>query len=99
MDLKTAASTRMASRGAVRVAIVGAYIAFLAAGIIVYSRSQRHEVAAAPLSTNGFAGQPSTAMNTPAVFDRDVFAFDKACFLEAVMKAATRFPIASRDWL
>src|SRR6266481_3191574 len=37
----------MASRGAVKVAIVGACIALLAAGIIVYSRSQRHEVAAA----------------------------------------------------
>jgi len=37
----------MASRGAVvKVAIVGACIALLAAGIIVYSRSQRHEVAA-----------------------------------------------------
>ena len=37
----------MASRGAVKVAIVGACIALLAAGIIVYSRLQRHEVAAA----------------------------------------------------
>jgi membrane fusion protein, multidrug efflux system len=44
MDLKTAASTRMASPLAVRIAIVGACIALLAAGIIVYSRSERHEV-------------------------------------------------------
>ena len=47
MDLKTEASTKMASRGAVKVAIVGACIALLAAGIIVYSRLRRHEVAAA----------------------------------------------------
>ena len=36
----------MAPRGTVKVAIVGACIALLAAGIIVYARSQRHEVAA-----------------------------------------------------
>jgi multidrug efflux system membrane fusion protein len=47
MDLENAASTRIASRGAVKIAVVGVFVALLAAGIIVYSRSQRPEVAAA----------------------------------------------------
>src|SRR5215813_2494398 len=34
----------MASRGAVKITIVGTFIALLAAGIIVYSRSKRDEV-------------------------------------------------------
>jgi multidrug efflux system membrane fusion protein len=44
MELKTAASTKLTSFGAVKVAIVGAFIALLASGIVLYSRSQRHEV-------------------------------------------------------
>jgi membrane fusion protein, multidrug efflux system len=47
MDLENAASTRIASRGAVKIAVVGVFVALLAASIIVYSRSQRPEVAAA----------------------------------------------------
>ena len=49
MDPDSAASKRMAAPAAVRIAIVGVFIAILAAGTIVYSRSQRHEdVAAGP---------------------------------------------------
>jgi membrane fusion protein, multidrug efflux system len=46
MNLKSAAWNRIASFGAIKIAVVGAVVALLAAGIIVYSRSQRHEVAA-----------------------------------------------------
>jgi membrane fusion protein, multidrug efflux system len=44
MDLKSVASTR--SPGAVKVALVGAFIALVAAGFLFYSRSQRNETAA-----------------------------------------------------
>ena len=46
MDVKNAASTTIASRGPVKIAVVGVFVALLAAGIIVYSRSQRNEAAA-----------------------------------------------------
>src|SRR5690242_7741018 len=47
MELKTAASTKLTSFGAVKIAIVGVFIAVLASGIGLYSRSQRQEVPAA----------------------------------------------------
>jgi hypothetical protein len=47
MDLKSAASVKTMVSGAAKIAIVGAFIALLTVGIIVYSRSQRHEIQAA----------------------------------------------------